>query len=121
MEENNGRKPEQTEKEDKLDREQKKLEILSKMVEINAKIAQQQSEANVQKGKPRGGVGFFLALFLGLIGLVIGLLLFEKNKFERETFVNGWFAGFIVGIVLGLFIYFLYYSYLTNLIHTIFN
>ena len=52
------------------------------------------------------GLGVVLCLFLGLIGLIIGLCLYPSYTYERSTFVRGWLTTFLVclGIVLVLFL-----------------
>ena len=44
-------------------------------------------------------MGVILSLFLGFIGLVIGLLLYQG--YERETFIKGWMIPFIIELVIG--------------------
>ena len=44
-------------------------------------------------------VGFLLGFFLGMLGLIIGLLLYPYKTKERETFLKGWITAFIVQIV----------------------
>ena len=44
-------------------------------------------------------MGVILGLFLGLIGLVIGLALYQG--YERETFLKGWMIPFIIELVIG--------------------
>lgn len=44
-------------------------------------------------------VGILMSIFLGLIGLVIGLLIYSDAN-ERSTFINGWLIG--LGISIGL-------------------
>lgn len=48
-------------------------------------------------------VGVLMGMFLSLIGLVIGLLLYPEKTEERETFMNGWIKGFIITIVISIF------------------
>ena len=47
-------------------------------------------------------MGVILSLFLGLIGLVIGLALYQG--YERETFLKGWMIPFIIELVIGTII-----------------
>ncbi|MBR3864881.1 MAG: zinc ribbon domain-containing protein [Clostridia bacterium] len=42
-------------------------------------------------------VGVLLGLFLGLIGLVIGILLYKDDA--KQVFIKGWVKGFVIGIV----------------------
>ncbi|MBQ6980413.1 MAG: hypothetical protein IJQ07_07195 [Clostridia bacterium] len=56
-------------------------------------------------GESKTGIGVLLGLFLGLIGLIIGLLLYPSNTEERSSFLKGWLGAFIVTIVVGIVIY----------------
>ena len=44
-------------------------------------------------------VGVILSLLLGIIGLVIGLLIYPTGQ-ERATFLSGWLKCFVVCIIL---------------------
>ncbi len=46
------------------------------------------------------GIGVALGL-LGLIGLVIGLVLYN-DEFEKKTFLKGWIIAFVIEIILGI-------------------
>lgn len=50
-------------------------------------------------------LGVFLSLFLGPIGLIIGLTLYpdgnEKAK-ERKTFIDGWIVGYLSLVILAI-------------------
>ena len=48
----------------------------------------------------RKGMGIFLSLILGVIGLVIGLLMYDDTCGERSTFIRGWVIGFIIQIAI---------------------
>ncbi len=49
-------------------------------------------------------LGALFFLLLGLIGLIIGLCIYPKETIERESFIEGWFAGLSVIMILGIFI-----------------
>lgn len=55
----------------------------------------QQPAAN-SPSTSKTGIGVLLALFLGVIGLIIGLCLYPSNTYERQTFLKGW--GIVAGI-----------------------
>ena len=40
--------------------------------------------------------GIFLGFFLGLIGLIIGLCLYEKNSHSKDTFLEAWTLTFFI-------------------------
>ena len=56
------------------------------------------SSCNISKT----GVGILMALFLGIIGLIIGLLLYPSGSYERETFISGWVKTFIVTVIISV-------------------
>lgn len=64
--------------------------------------AQQRQQPQQYYGEEKGGVGIALGFFFGLLGLIIGLLLYPSFTYERETFINGWIRGLIIGIVIGM-------------------
>ena len=45
-------------------------------------------------------IGVVMAIFLGLIGLIIGLLIYPSGSYERETFLSGWLKTFIIAIII---------------------
>lgn len=55
-------------------------------------------------GESKKGIGVLLCLFLGILGLIIGLLLYPSNTVERETFISGWLTGLLWSIVIGVII-----------------
>lgn len=63
-------------------------------------------------------MGVLLGLFAGLIGLVIGLLLYKDGTYERKTFIKGWLWTFIiaavVGTIIGIVFYAFYFSAFSN-------
>ena len=56
-------------------------------------------------GESKKGMGFWLGMFLGVIGLIIGICLYESGTKERKTFIKGWTAGFVTTIVAACVIY----------------
>lgn len=53
-------------------------------------------------GESKTGIGVLLCLFLGIIGLIIGLLTYPANTVERSTFIKGWVGTFVVTIVIAI-------------------
>lgn len=47
-------------------------------------------------GESKKGVGILLGIFLGIIGLIIGICLYPSKSYERDTFLNGWFTAFFI-------------------------
>ena len=55
-------------------------------------------------GESKKGMGVALGLFMGLIGLIIGVCLYESDSLERKTFIKGWTIGFVITIVVSAII-----------------
>ena len=51
------------------------------------------------------GLGVVLCLFLGLLGLIIGVCMYPSGSYERQTFVKGWLTTLVVEIVLVIVIF----------------
>ena len=56
-------------------------------------------------GKSKKGMGVLSGMFLNVIGLVVGLCLYESDTTERKTFVKGWTIGFVLEIVAVIVMY----------------
>ena len=52
--------------------------------------------------KSKAGVGVALGLFLGLIGLVIGLLIYPQDTVARNTFIKAWGVSFAITMAIAL-------------------
>ena len=67
----------------------------------------------------RKATGIFFGLTLGLIGLLIGICMYQANTEERSTFMKGWAIGFgitisvsiifgvIYGVTIGSMLYYI--------------
>ena len=53
------------------------------------------------------GIGVVMALFLGVIGLIIGICLYPSGTIARKTFVKAWIWTFVIGAAIVLIIYFI--------------
>lgn len=71
--------------------------------------------------EPKTGIGIVCGLFLGLIGLIIGLCLYKENSIARKTFVKAWCITFLITIIIGIIIMFLYFVNLNNQINNIYD
>ena len=52
------------------------------------------------EGQNKRDIGVIMALFLGLIGLIIGLLLYPAGSYERATFLNGWIKTYVICLII---------------------
>ena len=48
------------------------------------------------------GLGVVCGLFLGLVGLIIGLMLYPDGTISRKTFMKGWMIAFFVELGVSL-------------------
>lgn len=46
--------------------------------------------------EPKTGIGVLLGLFLGLIGLIIGICMYPEGTVARNTFIKAWVITFLV-------------------------
>ena len=64
------------------------------------------SDVNVVSGinsnRAKNTEGVLLALFLGVLGLIIGLLIYPSNSYERQTFLSGWTKTFVATLIIGV-------------------
>ena len=64
------------------------------------------AEYNVSKA----GIGVIMSLFLGLLGLIIGVLIYPSGTVARKTFVKGWLITWAVCSILVVIFYVLLFS-----------
>lgn len=59
------------------------------------------------KRQSKLGIGILLFL-LGIIGLIVGLLLYPlpQYEYERKTFIKGWLIG--LGVMIGLVVFLMF-------------
>lgn len=69
---------------------------------------------NSKYNESKTGIGVVCGLFLGIIGLIIGICLYPEGTVARQTFMKGWlwtfFTALIVGVVFGIIIYVFVFS-----------
>lgn len=53
---------------------------------------------NYESQESKTVMGVLFALFLGAIGLLIGMCMYPQNSYERKTFVSGWVTTFVICI-----------------------
>ena len=95
------------------------------ILELKQKLASyEQQEQNKKKNKSYGskaGIGFVCAFFLGILGLIIGLIIYKDDTDDRNSFLKGWGWTFGITIILSIIFFAIYYSYLMNQINDIYN
>ena len=55
--------------------------------------------------QPKNGIGFVMAFFLGIIGLIIGICMYPEGTIARNTFIKSWCITFFVTITVCLLLY----------------
>ncbi len=63
------------------------------------------TQSEVEIDEPKTGMGVLMGLFLGLIGLVIGLLLYKENTIARKTFIKGWVVTVVISVIISILSY----------------
>ena len=56
----------------------------------------------------KNGIGILLGLFIGLIGLIIGIVMYKEGTVARQTFIKGWGIGFGITIAISVLIGIIY-------------
>lgn len=74
-------------------------------VHCGRSTGRQVAQKSYEVDEPKTGIGVLLGLFLGIIGLIIGLLLYPSGTLRRSTFIKGWVGAFIGSIVVAIIIY----------------
>ena len=81
--------------------------------EKNNKTTKKHSSSSGSKA----GIGFVCAFFLGLIGLIIGLILYKDDDDDRSSFLKGWGWTFGITMILSIVIAIIYYVISINYIN----
>ena len=55
--------------------------------------------------EPKTGMGVVMGLFLGLIGLIIGICLYKEGTVARKTFIKSWLITYFVTLAVIVFFY----------------
>jgi hypothetical protein len=48
------------------------------------------NQESLNKKKSKTAMGVLMAIVLGIWGIIVGLLAYNKDDYERETFIKGW-------------------------------
>ena len=55
--------------------------------------------------EPKTAIGVVFALFLGLIGLLIGVLIYPAGTVARKTFMKAWLMTYLISIAVVVVMY----------------
>ena len=58
------------------------------------------SKPTYSTGESKVALGVIFCLFLGWIGLIIGLCMYSSGSTERSTFLKGWWTTFFVALAI---------------------
>ena len=75
-------------------------EKVTATVETNKDQTSQPKQDSQPESK--AAIGALCGVFVGVIGLIIGLLLFKDGSYERKTFIKGWLWAFCIAMVVEL-------------------
>ena len=64
-----------------------------------------EQEVAKDHSQPKTGIGVLMGLFLGFIGLIIGICLYPEGTIARKTFIKSWCITFFVCWGIGLLMY----------------
>lgn len=64
----------------------------------------------VEPDEEKSGIGVLLGLFLGIIGLIIGLCLFKEGTIARKSFLKAWGITFAITFVIAVLALIIYIS-----------
>lgn len=73
-------------------------------------------ETNETHNESKTGLGVVCGLFLGLIGLIIGICMFPEGTVARKTFMKAWGITFGVSMAVSVIICIIYFVVIGNLI-----
>lgn len=66
-------------------------------------------EKSQKYDEPKTGIGFLLGLFLGLIGLIIGICIYPEGTVARTTFIKAWGIAFGVTVAVAVILILIFY------------
>ena len=69
--------------------------------------------------EPKTGIGVVLGLFLGIIGLIIGICLYKEGTIARKTFIKAWTITFVISIAICVLFFIISMVNLNNAINDI--
>ena len=77
------------------------LQADEKKVEPSIPSNQNQNTPDPGHNEPKTALGVIFGLFIGVIGLVIGLLMYPDGTVARRTFVKAWVITFVAELAVG--------------------
>ncbi len=75
-------------------------------------------QQNPKYNESKTGMGVLMGLFLGLIGLIIGIFSYPEGTVARKTFIKAWLITFLICLVVSFIIGLVVFENLYNMIDT---
>lgn len=66
------------------------------------------------------GMGVLLGIF-GLIGLIVGILIYPEGTIARKTFIKGWIWTFVICIIIAIIAVIIYFSIVNSMMNDYLN
>lgn len=60
------------------------------------------NRVNPEYDQPKTVIGVLMALFLGVIGLLVGVLMYPEGTVARKTFMKSWIITFVIVTAIGI-------------------
>lgn len=64
------------------------------------------------------GVGIAMGLFLGVIGLIIGICLYKEGTIARKSFLKAWAISFVIMAIVAVVAYIIYVNVMVDTINS---
>lgn len=77
---------------------------------IKEEPAAEPKVVNKEHNEPKTGIGVLLGIFLGLIGLIIGIVMYPEGTVARKTFIKGWLIAFLVSLGISIVMYIIIFA-----------
>lgn len=67
-------------------------------IHCGRKVSPLNSSKTSEQNEPKTAFGVLFAIFLGLIGLIIGICIYDKDTIARKTFIKGWMITYFIAL-----------------------
>lgn len=82
-------------------------------------VDEKRYDARTKYNQSKTWVGVLFGLFLGLIGLIIGLCIYPDDTLSRKTFIKSWLITFFVCLAIEIVCYIVYFVVFGNMVNTL--
>ena len=118
--------PQQTEQQPQVQAQPQPPQQQYNQQQYNQQPGQQYNQQPGQQyGQPvqesRVAIGILCALFLGLIGLLIGYLIYKEKEYEWKTFLKGWMWTFFICLGIDVVLGILYFTVFASIFATMWS